>query len=337
MRLGLSLGYYGVMPNDRLLALVQQAESLDYHSVWSAEAYGGDAVVPLAWLAGQTSRINLGAGVLQMPSRTPAAVAMTAATLDGLSNGRFLLGLGVSGPQVVEGWHGVAYGKPIGRTREYVSIVRDMIARESPVEHHGEHYDIPYTGPGATGLGKPLKLILHPVRPRIPIYLAALGPRNVALTAEIADGWLPTLISPSRLDDVYGEALAKTDPATFDIATSVSVVLGDDVDACRDKLRPSLALSLGGMGARGQNFYNNMAHRYGFDEAADTIQDLYLAGRKDEAAAAVPDALIDEIALCGPRERIADLLGAWRESRVTTLIVRSSDPTTLQVMAELVG
>jgi F420-dependent oxidoreductase-like protein len=335
MRLGLSLGYFGTIPTDRMLSLVQQAESLGYDSAWCPEAYGGDAVVPLAWLAGQTTRIKLGTSVLQMPARTPAAVGMTAATLDTISGGRLLLGLGVSGPQVVEGWHGVPYGKPLARTREYVSIVREILRREGPVEHHGEVYEMPYAGPGATGLGKPLKLILHPIRNEIPIYLAALGPRNVRLTAQIADGWLPTFFSPSRFGDVFGEALAGADLSALDIAPSASVVLGDDVQACRDSLRPSLALSIGGMGAKGANFYNAMASRYGYEAACDKIQELYLAGRKAEAAAAVPDELIDEVALCGPRERIADLLGAWRESPVTTLIVRSTQPKAIEVMAEL--
>ena len=335
MRLGLNLGYFGAAPPSQTVPLVQHAESLGYHSVWSAEAYGSDAVVPLVWLAAHTSRINVGTAIMQMPARSPAATAMTAATIDLLSEGRFLLGLGLSGPQVVEGWHGEAYGKPLAKTREYVSIVREILRREKPLEHHGEHYDIPYSGPGATGLGKPLKLITHPRRADLPIYLAAIGPRNVALTAEIADGWLPVFFSPSRFDATYGEAFAGTDLTTFDIAPTVSVVLGDDVDECRNKVRPNLALYIGGMGARGRNFYNDLACRYGFEAEATHIQDLYLDGRKAEAMAAVPDELVDEVALCGPKERIAELLTQWRSSPVTTLIVGTSQPEALEVMAEL--
>jgi F420-dependent oxidoreductase-like protein len=260
---------------------------------------------------------------------------MTAATFDLLSDGRFLLGLGLSGPQVVEGWHGEAYGKPLGKTREYVSIVRAILAREAPVEHHGAHYDIPYTGDDATGLGKALKLIIHPKRPDIPIYLAAIGPKNVALSAEIADGWLPVFFAPQRFAEAYGESFTTTDLDVFDIAPTVSVVLGDDVDACRSMVKPNLALYIGGMGARGKNFYNELACRYGYDAAAKEIQDLYLDGKKAEAAAAVPDELVDEVALCGPRERIADLLETWKASPVGTMIVATAQPEALEVLAEL--
>ena len=335
MRLGLNLGYLGSADPSVTLPLVQRAESLGYHSVWTAEAYGADAVVPLVWMAAHTSSINVGTAIMQMPARTPANTAMTAATLDSLSGGRFLLGLGLSGPQVVEGWHGEAYGKPLGKTREYVSIVREILRRDKPLEHHGEHYDIPYTGPGATGLGKPLKLITHPLRADLPIYLAAIGPKNVALTAQIADGWLPVFFSPTRFDETYGEHFAGTDLSSFDIAPTVSVVLGDDVQACRDKVKPGLALYVGGMGARGRNFYNDLACRYGYEAAAKEIQDLYLEGKKPEAIAAVPDELVDEVALCGPKERIAELLDKWRQSPVTTLIVGAAQPDALEVMAEL--
>ena len=335
MRLGLNLGYFGASPPSATVPLVQHAESLGYHSVWSAEAYGSDAIVPLVWLAAHTTTINVGTAIMQMPARTPASTAMTASTLDALSGGRFLLGLGLSGPQVVEGWHGEAYGKPLAKTREYVSIVREILRREKPLEHHGEHYDIPYTGPDATGLGKPLKLITHPLRADLPIYLAAIGPKNVALSAEIADGWLPVFFAPSRFEETYGSAFADTDLTSFDIAPTVSVVLGDDVQACRDKVKPGLALYVGGMGARGRNFYNDLACRYGYEAAAKEIQDLYLAGRKGEAMAAVPDELVDEVALCGPKERIAELLGQWQESPVTTLIVGTTQPEALEVMAEL--
>ena len=335
MRLGLNLGYFGAAAPSKLIPLVQQAESLGFDSVWTAEAYGSDSIVPLTWVAAHTSKIRCGTAIMQMPARTPANTAMTAATFDLLSDGRFLLGLGLSGPQVVEGWHGEAYGKPLGKTREYVSIVRSILAREAPLEHHGEHYDIPYSGEDATGLGKPLKLIIHPRRADIPIYLAAIGPRNVALSAEIADGWLPIFFAPERFVESYGEAFAATDLTTFDIAPTVTVILGDDVDACRNMVKPMLALYIGGMGARGRNFYNDLACRYGYEAAAKQIQDLYLDGKKGGAAAAVPDALVDEVALCGPKERIADLLEPWRASPVNTLIVGATQPEALEVLAEL--
>ena len=338
MKLGLNIGYSG-STIEGILPLVEHADRIGIDSVWAAEAYGSDAVTVLSYLAAKTERIKLASGILQMPARTPANTAMTAMTLDALSGGRLLLGLGLSGPQVVEGWHGVAYGKPLGRTREYVEIVRKAIAREAPLEFTGEHYTIPYTGEGATGLGKPLKSILHPVRSRIPIYLAAIGPKNVQLTAEIADGWLPIFYSPER-EDIYNEHLDKgfagagRDGSDFDIAASVMVAAGDDVEACRDQLRPFLALYIGGMGARGRNFYNDLATRYGFGEAAATIQDLYLDGRKDEAAAAVPDELVDEVALVGPVDRIVDRLAAWKESRVGTMVLGTYQPEVLTALQE---
>jgi F420-dependent oxidoreductase-like protein len=334
VRLGLNLGYWGANAADGV-AVAQHAESLGFDSVWTAEAYGSDAVVPLAWVGAQTSTIRLGTGIMQMPARTPAMTAMTAATLDLVSGGRALLGLGLSGPQVVEGWHGQPYGRPLEKTREYVEIVRTILRREAPLEHHGTHYDIPYQGPGATGLGKPLKLIVHPRRADIPIYLAAIGPKNVALAAQIADGWLPIFFSPERID-VYGDALAGRDLSTFDIAPTVTVVVGDDVDACRSLVKPMLALYIGGMGARGRNFYNDLACRYGFEGPAKEIQDLYLDGKKQEAAAAVPDELVDEVALCGPKGRIAELLEPWKGSQVGTMIVGTIQREALELMAELV-
>jgi len=331
MRLGLQLGY-----DDPLgaVALGQEADRLGFHSVWTSEAWGADAVTVASWLAATTERIGIGTAIMQMPARTPAATAMTVATLDHLSGGRVVLGLGTSGPQVVEGWHGVAWGKPLGRTREYVSIVRAALARQT-VEHHGEHYDIPYSGNDATGLGKPLKLILKPLRREVPIYLAALGPKNVALAAEIADGWLPIFCSPERMREVHGPSLAGAKEG-FDVAPLVLTVLIDDVQAGRDFLKPVLALYLGGMGARGANFYNRLACRYGYEDAARTIQDLYLEGRKADAAAAVPDALVDEVALVGPKERIADRLDAWRECGATTLVTQARQPEALQALAELI-
>jgi F420-dependent oxidoreductase-like protein len=334
MRLGLEIGLAGTMM-DRVLPLVEHADRIGVDSVWAAEAYGSDAVTVLAYLAARTERIKLGASILQIPARTPANTAMTAMTLDALSGGRVLLGLGMSGPQVIEGWHGVPYGKPIGRTREFVEIVRKVIARDAPLEHTGEHYQIPYTGPGATGLGKPLKAILHPGRKQIPIYLAAIGPRNLALAGEIADGWLPVYYSPEResvLVEPFDEGCARAcrDPADVDVAAIVPVACGDDLGACRDELRPNLALYIGGMGARGRNFYFDLICRYGFEDAARRIQDAYLDGRKQDAIQAVPDALIDELTLVGPLERIVDRLDAWKTSRVTTLILGTSDPQVLE-------
>ena len=335
MKLGLSLGYAppGTNPAD-LFPLVQEAERLGFDSVWVAEAWGTDAVSVLGWLSGRTERIKLGSAIMQIPGRTPANAAMTAATLDLLSGGRFLLGLGTSGPQVVEGWHGQPWGKPLGKTREYVEIVRAALRREV-VAHEGEHYGIPYDGPGATGLGKPLKLMLRPLRAEIPIYLAALGPKNVALASEIADGWLPIFVAPERFDDAFGPSLAAAPPG-FEIAATASVFVGDDVPALLDALRPHVALYVGGMGAKGRNFYNSLVRRYGWEEEAERIQELYLAGKQREAIAAVPDELVDAVSLVGPKERIAERLAAWRETPVTTLVLGTMQPEALQTLAELV-
>jgi F420-dependent oxidoreductase-like protein len=331
VRLGLQLGYDDPVV---AVALALDAERLGFDSVWSSEAYGSDAVSPLAWIGARTERIKLGTGIMQMPARSPAATASTVATLDALSGGRVLLGLGTSGPQVAEGWHGQPWGKPLVRTREYVAIVREILRRERPLEHHGEHYDVPYTGDGATGLGKPLKIIVHPPRADVPIYLAAIGPKNVALAAEIADGWLPIFFSPERFREVHGPSLGAVRNG-FDVAPLVPVLVGDDVQTCRDFLKPMLALYVGGMGSRRQNFYNRLARRYGYEDAAAEIQDRYLAGRKEEAVAAVPDALVDEIALVGPKERIADRLAAWRECGATSLILQTRQREALEVLAEL--
>src|SRR5215471_7362295 len=317
-----------------LIALAQEAERLGYDSAWAAEAWGTDAVSVLSWLAATTTTLKIGSAIMQIPGRTPANAAMTAATLDLLSGGRFLLGLGTSGPQVVEGWHGQPWGKPLGKTREYVEIVRAALRRDV-VAQQGEHYRIPWDGPGATGLGKPLKLMLRPLRAEIPIYLAALGPKNVALAAEIADGWLPIFVAPERFDDAFGPSLTGA-PADFEIAATASVFVGDDVPALRDALRPHVALYVGGMGAKGRNFYNSLVRRYGWEEDADRIQDLYLAGKQREAIAAVPDELVDAVSLIGPKERIAERLEAWRETPVTTLVLGTVQPEALQTLAELV-
>lgn len=342
MRLGLMVGYSGSrieMPTE----LIQEADRLGYYALWTAEAYGSDAVVPLAWMGALTKNIKLGTAIMQMPGRTPANTAMTAMTLDQLSGGRMLLGLGLSGPQVVEGWHGVSYGKPLAKTREYIEIVRKIIERKEPLVHSGEYYQIPYQGEDATGLGKPLKSILHG-RADMPIYLASIGPKNVTLTAEIADGWLPIFFSPRHYDTVYKEQVqAGFDLAgngknieNFDIAPNVTVVMGDDLEMARNQLKPALALYIGGMGAKGKNFYNDLARRYGYEEAAEKIQDLYLSGNKAEAVMAVPDELVDDIALIGPKERIAERLEMWKSSPITTLNLTVFDIETLRTMAELV-
>lgn len=342
MKLAINVGYWaGGSGTD--LSFIEEAESLGYSSVWVAEAWGSDAVSVLSWVAARTERIKVGAGILQMPARTPAMTAMTAVTLNELSGGRFLLGLGLSGPQVAEGWHGVAYGKPLGKTREYVSIVRTAIARKHPLIHKGDHYQIPYRGEGATGLGKPLKLMTHPRHP-VPIYLAAIGPKNVALTAEIADGWLPIFYSPERAGEVYqpllAEGFARADvdrkAERFDTVASLQAIVTDDIESARLRVKPMLALYIGGMGARNRNFYNDLACRYGYEEAAAKIQSLYLEGKKMEATMAVPDALVDELSLLGSRAMIRDRLEAWRESAVTTLALMPTDSETLRTVAELV-
>ena len=338
LRLGLHLGFLALPPLHHF-RLAQEADRLGFHSVWTAEAWGTDCVTPLTWLAAKTERIHVGTGVMQIPARTPASAAMTIATLDLLTGGRVLLGLGVSGPQVVEGWHGVPFGKPLARTREYVEIIRAILDRKEPLEYHGSHYEIPMQG--GSGLGKPLRLMFRPLRSSVPVYLAAIGPKNVALAAEIADGWLPIFFSPERmpvflpsLEEGFGRAT--NDRKDFDIAPMVQVRLGDDVAACRDAVKPTLALYIGGMGARDRNFYFNLACRYGYEAAARRIQDAFLDGRREAAAAAVPDALVDEVALCGPRERVAERLDIWRRCGVRTLICTTSDIAALRTMAEIV-
>jgi F420-dependent oxidoreductase-like protein len=340
MKLGVLIGYSGAHVSINV-PFVQEAERLGYDLAWSAEAYGSDAVTPLAWLAPQTQRIRLGTGIMQIHARTPANTAMTAMTLDHLCGGRFVLGLGVSGPQVVEGWHGVAYGKPVARMREYVSIVRKILAREAPVEHEGRYYRIPYDGEDASGLGKPLKSILHG-RKELPIFIAAIGPKNVELAAEVGDGWIPVMFAPERfgifsehVQSGFAKAGGGKDHSRFSIAPYVHVAMGADVQACRNQVKPGLALYIGGMGARGRNFYNDLVCRYGYEEAAAKIQELYLAGRKEEAAAAVPDPLVDEVALCGPRERIAERLEPWRKIPGLILSIGTGDPATLRTLAEL--
>jgi F420-dependent oxidoreductase-like protein len=339
MRLGLTAGYSGAQLSLDI-DLITLAESVGFDSVWTSEAYGSDAIVPLSWIAAKTHRIRLGTGIVQMPARTPAMTAMTAMTLDALSGGRVILGLGPSGPQVVEGWHGVPYGKPLQRTREYVAILRKIFARKEPLEHQGELYQIPYRGPDATGLGKPLKSILHG-RPDLPIYTASIGPAGIACSAEIADGVIPVWMNPERFD-LFDEPLAKgfaksgvaKSLQSFDLAPMVTVIVGDDVEACRMPVRAMLALYIGGMGAKGKNFYTDYARRLGYEEAALNIQDLYLQGKKGDAMAAVPDKLIDEVALVGPAERIRDRIAIWKASPVTTMIIGTVQPEAVRLLAE---
>jgi F420-dependent oxidoreductase-like protein len=332
VRLGFYMGYAppGTSPLEPI-ALAQEAERLGYDSAWAAEAWGTDCVTVLAWLGATTTKIKLGSAIMQIPARTPANTAMTAATLDLLSGGRFLLGLGTSGPQVAEGWHGQEWGKPLLKTREYVSIVRAVLRREL-LEHHGEHYDIPLRD--GTGLGKPLKLMARPLRAEIPIYLAAISPKAVEQACKIGDGWLPIFWSPERAREVFARALEQVQPG-FDVSPTAPALLMDDVQAGRDALKPYYALYVGGMGSRGKNFYNDLFARYGFEAEARTIQDLYLDGRKRDAAAAVPDAFVDEVALVGPKERLAERIAAWRESGATSLLVSTPQVEALRAIAEI--
>ena len=341
MRLGLVSGYSGPKMNETMQVILE-AERLGFDSVWTGEAWGSDVVSFLAFVGARTSTIKLGAGILQMQARTPAMTAMTAMTLDGLTNGRFLIGLGPSNPQVIEGWHGVAYGKPLQRYREYIDIIRRILVREQKLRYDGQEYQIPYAGPNASGLGKPLKSILHG-RPDMKIYTASIGPKGIALAAELADGLLPVWMSPDWCADYYtpqleaGFARAGNGKSirNFDLAPYVSCVLGDDLDACRAPVKASLALYIGGMGARSKNFYNSYVRNFGYEGLAGQLQDLYLSGRKAEAQAAVPDELVDAVALVGPKERIAEQLSRWKASPVTTMLIGTNQVEALRVLAEL--
>ncbi len=339
LKLGLQLGYWGAAPPPQAPQLVEEAERLGFDSLWTAEAYGSDALTPLAWWGARTSRMRLGTALCQLSARTPTAMAMAAQTLDHLSGGRFVLGLGVSGPQVVEGWYGQPFPEPLARTRQYVEIVRKVLARDGVVTSDGPHYPLPY--PGGTGLGKPLKSIVHPLRADLPIILGAEGPKNVALAAEIADGWFPIFFSPnhmgefaSALHEGFSRPGARRTAEDFEVIALCPVVVDDDVERAADLYRPMLALYLGGMGARDMNFHFDVFVRMGFGAEAAKIQDLYLDGRKDEAAAAVPTAMVEQIALIGPRDKIRHDLAAWQESIATTLLV-AGGPDTLRLMAEL--
>ncbi len=344
MRLGLHAGYWGLgVTGDEQLRLAKAADDLGYDSIWAAEAYGSDAATVMAWIAANTKRARIASGIFQMPARTPAMTAMTAATLDNISDGRLVLGLGMSGPQVVEGWHGQPFDNQLKRTREYIEIVRKALDRET-VTYDGEFYALPRPG----GPGKPLKLIIKPVQDRIPIYLAAIGPKNTALAAEIADGWVPTIFAPDHIDAFKdsieeGAGRAGRSPDELDIAPMVSLAVADDPKAARDLMRPYLALYVGGMGSRKKNFYKNLVTRYGYGEQAQKVQDLYLDQKYDEAMAALPDDLIDKVALCGPKEAIAERLQVYRDAGVGTLLIspvaQSVDDRVdmLRTLAELNG
>jgi len=351
MKLGFGMGYWGAAPNPDAQELVLEAERLGYDSIWTAEAYGSDALTPLAWYGSRTSKVRLGTSIIQMSARTPVATAMAAITMDHLSRGRFILGLGVSGPQVVEGWYGQSFAKPLARTREYLEIMRQVFARQGPVVFEGEHYPIPYVGgpglpapatnPQGEALGKALKPIVHPLRADIPIFMGAEGPKNVALAAEIADGWFPFLYAPEH-EEYYRQALAegfarpgaRHNQDSFEVAAPVAIAIDADLEAAANRIRPFIALYVGGMGARGQNFHYDVVARMGFEAEAHKIQDLYLAGQKAEATAAVPTALVEAMAMVGPVAKIREEKDRWTKSLATTLIV-SGDATTIRTAAEV--
>lgn len=335
MKLGLQFGYWTAQPRParELVAAATSAEDLGFDSIWTGESWSSDAFSPLAAVAAATSKVKLCTGIAQISARTPTAMAMHAMTLDGLSEGRVCLGIGVSGPQVVEGWYGRPFSKPLARTREYIQIVRDAIARAEPVTNDGEHYPLPYRGEGALGLGKPLKMITHPLRREIPIFLGAEGPKNVALAAEIADGWVPLYYSPYRTD-VYEANLDAVKPG-FEIAVNVFVNMNDDVSEALWPVKATLGFYIGGMGAKTKNFHTELMARMGFEEDAHRIQALFFEGKRDEAILAVPDAFADEISLVGPKERIAERLDAWHATPVTTMLIGGSDEPTMRLLADL--
>jgi F420-dependent oxidoreductase-like protein len=345
MKLGIISGYSGRKMSIPMDA-IKHAENLGYESIWTAEAYGSDAVTPAAWILAQTTTMKVGTAIMQMPARSPAMAAMTAMSLAELSGGRFICGLGASGPQVVEGWHGVPYGKPVTRLKEYIQIMKQIFAREAPAQFEGSQYQLPYTGPGATGLGKPLKSILH-CEEDIPIYAATITPKGVEAAAEVADGFFPVWMDPEQyhvFDEPIRSGFAKAggdkDLTQFDIAPFVTVVMGDDVEQCMMPIRGQMALYIGGMGARDKNFYNNYASRLGFADEAKVVQDLFLAGKKDEAMAAVPADLIDACHLVGPADRIKDRLQRWqaagKQGHVSSMLLGTQQPEALELIAETV-
>ncbi|MGA1346416.1 MAG: LLM class F420-dependent oxidoreductase [Ilumatobacteraceae bacterium] len=341
LSLGYSVGYWSSGPPAGALEGIKEAERLGFDSVWTAEAYGSDALTPLAWWGAATERIRLGTGIIQMSARTPAATAMAAMTMDHLSGGRFILGLGVSGPQVVEGWYGEPYQRPLERTREYVEIMRRIFARSEPVAFEGRQYQMPYTGDGALGLGKPLKSTIHPLRSDIPIFLGAEGPKNVALAAEVCDGWLPLFFSPkedafyrSCLDEGFAASGEAGKAGRFEVAAPVPVVPGDDVETCANMIRPMLALYAGGMGAKGANFHFDVFARMGYESVALEVQELYLQGKKAEAAAAIPLQMVEDVALVGPPDKIRSEIPKWEDTCLTTILL-SGPPQMLGMLADL--
>ncbi len=340
LKLGLNTGYWAGGPPQGVTETIAEAEKLGFDSIWTAEAYGSDGLTPLAWWGSETQKLKLGTAITQMSARQPAATAMAAMTMDHLSGGRFILGLGVSGPQVVEGWYGMPFAKPLARTREYIKILRDIWARKGPVTNDGPHYPLPL--PDGTGLGKPLKASIHPLREDIPIYLGAEGPKNIALAAELCDGWLAMLFDPRNpgyfeeaLNDGFAREGARRSKDDFEVAATVPLIITDDVDAAADMLRPFYALYFGGMGAKGKNFHANVAIRMGYEEMIDRVADLYLEGKRDEAGAAIPTELIEKLSLIGPKEKVRDDLEAWRDSLVTTLLIQG-DVNIVRAAAELV-
>jgi F420-dependent oxidoreductase-like protein len=343
MKLALTLGYWGAQPPADALAKILEAERLGFDAVFTAESWGSDAFTPLAWWGSQTSRIKLGTSIVQLSARTPTATAMAALTLDHLCSGRHILGLGVSGPQVVEGWYGAPFGQPLGRTREYVDVIRQVLAREAPVTNDGPHYPLPYRGPGSLGLGKPLRSIVHPLRSDVPILIGAEGPKNIALTAEIADGWLPIYYAP-RVADTYRSWLAegfarpgaRRNAETFEIATNCQVVVTDDTEATLTAMKPMLGFYIGGMGAKDMNFHKNVFARMGYEKEADEIQRLFFEGSREEAIAAVPVEAVADITLVGPAAQIRDQLPEWEAAGVTTLVVGASSLDEMRTVAEVV-
>jgi F420-dependent oxidoreductase-like protein len=340
LKLGVNTGYWAAGPPPGVEEAVAEAERLGFSSMWTAEAYGSDVLTPLAWWGAKTERIQLGTAIMQLSARQPAATAMAAMTMDHLSGGRFILGLGVSGPQVVEGWYGMPFPKPLARTREYIEILRAIWARKEPVSFDGEHYRLPLEG--GTGLAKPLKSMIHPLREDIPIYLAAEGPKNIALAAELCDGWLALFFSPHaedlyrpNLEEGFARGGARRSLDDFEVAATVPLIVTDDVEQAADTLRPMYALYFGGMGAKSQNFHANVPIRMGYEDVIRQVQDLYLGGRKEEAAAKLPTDLVEQLALIGPEDKIRHDLEPWRDSIATTLLV-SGDPPALRKAAELV-
>jgi F420-dependent oxidoreductase-like protein len=340
LQLGLNTGYWAGGPPAGIEEMIAEAERLGFDSMWTSEAYGSDCISPLAWWGSQTETLRLGTAIMQMSARQPAAAAMAAMTMDHLSGGRFILGIGVSGPQVVEGWYGMPFAKPLARTREYIAIMRDIWAREGPVTNEGPHYPLPM--PDGTELGKPLKSSIHPLREEIPIFLGCEGPKNIALCAEVCDGWMSMLFSPSHqdiylpsLEEGWGREGARRSAEDFEVACMVPMIVADDVQQCADALRPFYALYFGGMGAKGKNFHANVPIRMGYEKEILEIQDLYLDGKKDEAAAKIPFELIEAMSLIGPEDKIRDDLAKWRESVVTQLMIQG-DQNLLRTAAELV-